>query len=130
MKNLLKLLLGIVLLTLILNCSASSDSNQEEDLKELNTLKEEIELLVDSVNCSENTDCDFMAFGSKACGGPQSFLVFSNAIDLSLLQQKVDAYTALEKAYNIKWSISSDCMMVLPPTSVICTDGKCTAVNN
>ena len=34
------------------------------------------------------SNCDFIAFGSKACGGPKSYLVFNNSIDVDLLKEK------------------------------------------
>lgn len=119
----------IALLAIVFGCVNNTEFTKEEDLAELAALQEEIELLVDSSVCSENSDCDFIAFGSKACGGPKSFLVFSTSINVELLQQKVATYNALENAFNKKWGIISDCSVVLPPTSVQCINGKCVAVN-
>jgi hypothetical protein len=118
----------IVLLTIVFGCTSTTELGKEDDLAELNSLKEEIELLVDTSICSENSDCDSIAFGSKACGGPKTYLVFSTSINVELLQQKVATYNALETAFNQKWGIISDCMVILPPTSVECINGKCTGV--
>ena len=124
-KNTLK---TIALLAIVFGCTNNTESGKEEDLAELNALQEEIELLIDSGICSENTSCDYIAFGSKACGGPKAYLVFSTSIDKTLLQQKVATYNALENAYNQKWGIISDCAYLLPPNEVTCINGKCTAV--
>lgn len=124
-KNILK---TIALLAIVLSCANNTESTKADDLAELNALQEEIELLIDSGVCSENSDCDYVAFGSKACGGPKAYLVFSTSIDVELLQQKVEKYNALENAYNQKWDIISDCAYLLPPTSVACISGKCTAI--
>lgn len=124
-KNILK---TIALLAIVFSCTNNSESSKEEDFAELTTLQEEIELLVDSGVCTENSSCDYLAFGSKACGGPKAYLVFSTSIDVTLLQQKAATYNALENAYNQKWGIISDCMYLLPPTSVACINGKCTAI--
>jgi len=118
----------IVLLTIVFGCTSTTELGKEDDLAELNNLKEEIELLVNSGVCSENSDCDSIAFGSKACGGPKAYLAFSSSINVELLQQKVANYNALETAFNQKWGIISDCSVVMPPTSVQCINGKCTAV--
>jgi len=118
----------IVLLTFFFGCTSTTELGKEDDLAELNNLKEEIELLVNSGVCSENSDCDSIAFGSKACGGPKAYLAFSSSINVELLQQKVANYNALESAFNQKWGIVSDCAVVMPPTSVECINGKCTAV--
>lgn len=128
MKTLKNILKTIALLAIVFSCTNNSESSKEDDLAELTVLQEEIKLLVDSGICTENSSCDYLAFGSKACGGPKAYLVFSNSIDVSLLQQKVATYNALENAYNQKWGIISDCSYLLPPTSVECVSGKCTAI--
>jgi len=125
-KNILK---TIVLLAIVFSCTNNTESSKEEDLAELTALQEEIELLIDSGICSENASCDYIAFGSKACGGPKTYLVYSTSIDIVLLQQKAATYNALENAYNKKWGVISDCSYVLPPNEVTCINGKCTAVN-
>jgi len=118
----------IVLLTIVFGCTSTTELGKEDDLAELNTLKEEIELLVDSGICSENSDCNYIAFGSKACGGPKAYLAFSSSINVELLQQKVVTYNALETAFNQKWGIISDCSVPIPPVNVTCIAGKCTAI--
>ena len=118
----------IVLLTIVFGCTSTTELGKEDDLAELNNLKEEIELLVNSGVCSENSDCDSIAFGSKACGGPKAYLAFSSSINVELLQQKVVTYNALETAFNQKWGIISDCSVPIPPVNVTCIAGKCTAI--
>ena len=118
----------IALMAIVFGCTSTTELGKEDDLAELNNLKEEIELLVDSDICSENSDCDSVAFGSKACGGPKTYLVFSTSINVEMLQQKVATYNALEDAFNKKWGIISDCSVIMPPTSIQCINGKCTAI--
>lgn len=130
MKVFKHLLKAIVILATILSCSNNSDiSQREEERLELDNLKEEIELLVSKGTCTENTMCNFIAFGSKPCGGPRSYLVFSTSINVGLLKEKVATYTKNEANFNIKWNIISDCSIVLPPTQLTCVNGKCTAIN-
>ncbi|MBE0424049.1 MAG: hypothetical protein IBX66_08940 [Lutibacter sp.] len=118
----------IALMAIVFGCTNNTESSKEDDLAELNDLQGEIKLLVDSGVCSENSECEYIAFGSKACGGPKTFLVFSTSIDVALLQQKVATYNALENSFNQKWGIISDCSVPLPPLNVICVAGKCTAI--
>jgi len=115
-------------LAIVFSCTNNTESGKEEDLAELTALHEDIELIIDSGICSENASCDYIAFGSKACGGPKTYLVYSTSIDTELLKQKVATYNALENAYNKKWGVISDCAYVLPPNKVTCINGKCTAV--
>ena len=118
----------IVLLTIVFGCTNNAELDKEEDLAELAALQEEIELLVDSGVCSENADCNYIAFGSKACGGPKTYLVFSTSINVELLQQKVATYNALDDAFNLKYGVASDCYYVTPPPEVSCKDGKCVGI--
>ncbi|MDO9039369.1 MAG: hypothetical protein Q7U59_13585 [Lutibacter sp.] len=118
----------IVLLAIVFGCTSTTELGKEDDLAELTSLQEEIELLVNSGVCSENSDCNYIACGSKACGGPKTYLVFSTSINVELLQQKVATYDALETAFNQKWGIISDCSVPTPPVNVTCIAGKCTAV--
>lgn len=118
----------IALLAIVFSCTNNIESSKDEDLAELSALQEEIELLVESGVCSGNSDCDYIAFGSKACGGPKTYLVFSTSINVELLQKKVATYSALENSFNKKWGIISDCSVPAPPLNVTCIAGKCTAV--
>lgn len=118
----------IALLAIAFGCTNNTESSKEEDMAELTALQEEIELLVDSGVCSENSNCDYIAFGSKACGGPKTYLTYNTSINVELLQQKVATYNALENSFNKKWGIISDCSAPAPPQNVTCIAGKCTAV--
>ncbi len=118
----------IILLTIVLGCTTNSEISQEEERIELDNLKDEIEQLISTGTCSENTNCDFIAFGSKPCGGPWSYLVYSTSINVDLLKEKVAVYNENETTFNIKWGAISDCMAVMPPVNVDCIDGTCTAI--
>lgn len=124
-KHILK---TIAVLAIVFSCTTNSETTQEEDLEVLTNLKNEIKLLTVEGACTENANCDFVAFGSKACGGPKSYLVYSTSIDVEVLLEKVTAYNEMEAEYNIKWGIISDCMVISPPTSVECIDGECIAI--
>jgi len=118
----------IALLAIVLGCANNTENNQETDLLVLENLKVEIDLLINQGDCSVNTSCDYIAFGSKPCGGAWTYLVYSSSIDIELLKDMVAAYNEKEAAFNIKWERVSDCMAVQPPTSVECINGECTAI--
>ena len=124
-KHILK---TIALLAIVFSCSNNSERSQEQEFQELNDLKREIELLIAEGTCTENTNCDFIAFGSKPCGGPWNYLIFSTSINVDLLKEKVATYNQKESIYNNTWGIISDCMAVSPPTSIECINGKCTPI--
>lgn len=130
MKKIIYTLKTIALLAIVFGCSNEEPkSSQEEDLNELNSLKTEIEEMVSKETCSEsNNNCDFLALGSKPCGGVKSYIVFSTNISIDLLKEKVSIYNEKESEYNYKWGIVSDCALELPPIRVECIDGICTAI--
>ena len=56
--------------------------------------------------------------------------MYSNSIDVVDFLAKVKTYNELEKKYNTKYGMMSDCMAVSPPNKVICENGKCKAIYN
>lgn len=98
-------------------------SEQQIDHKNLMELYEEILKLSQSYSCSNSSDWSFTTYGSKACGGPQGYIAYSNKIDTTVFLQKVQEYTKAEKKYNIKWNVVSTCDLPAQPKSVECQNG-------
>ncbi|WP_052826034.1 hypothetical protein [Neotamlana nanhaiensis] len=109
-------------------CNEDESGNYEEELAELNQLKTDIETLAQSSVCNENETCKYIAFGSKACGGPKSYLLYSTSISTEKLENLVSTYNQKESDFNTKWDVLSDCSYVNPPTSIICENNNCVAV--
>jgi hypothetical protein len=65
--------------------------------------------------------CSFIAFGSKPCGGPRSYLLFSNSVDLTKLQAMVKTYNDIDELYSIQTNAISDCMYCQQPKSNVST---------
>ena len=92
----------------------------------------EIQRIVESSECNANTQCDSIAIGSKACGGPKSFAVYSktlpqNTIDaLNALAQKT---VELEKQINILAQVMSTCSVNGPPRELVCRNARCVSTN-
>jgi len=107
-----------------------STKNQDSDLKALTNLGNEINVLVESSVCTDETECASIAFGIKPCGGPWGYLVYSNSIDTDELIAKVERFNQMQNTYNLRYNITSDCSVVLPPDALICEDNKCKAVYN
>ncbi len=119
----------LLILLLLFVSTAGSCQHSEEipqiSASDLERQLEQIKDLVASKNCTENSQCSYMAYGSKACGGPQGYLVFSSEVDLVKVQELVKNYTTAEAAYNKQNEIMSDCSLVNPPQSIGCIDGDC-----
>lgn len=121
----------ILLLLLFTGSVASCEQvveDQEITAKNLEKKLAEIHSIINAESCSETGECSFMAYGSKACGGPQGYLLFSNQIDVEALTKMVEEYNKAEDAYNKKFGIISDCLYATPPEKLECVNGKCVQV--
>lgn len=126
------ILIFAVLATLIscIDFDNNQNNTQEEELTELRNHKNYILSLVENASCSENSQCEFIALGSKPCGGSWSYIVYSSTMDTKLLLEQVAIYNLKEQQYNQKWNVISDCMFVMPPKRADCINNKCVAVYN
>ena len=122
----------ILALCLMLQSFQCSDSNESSDLitsAQLETKKQEIQNYINSFSCSESGGCNYIAFGSKPCGGPRTYLVFSNNVNLTKLQEMVKNYNEMDNLHNIQTNAISDCSVPLPPNEIKCVNGVCTIIN-
>jgi hypothetical protein len=82
-------------------------------LRELLTL---IELEISAPIADEPKQCKLIAFGSKPCGGPRMYLVYSTATANEVkLKQLVKEYNELEWKLNQQQKIMSECEYVREP---------------
>jgi len=121
-------ILTMSLSLMVFQCEDDSKPTMEDEQKALISSKDFIEDLAATAICNESTECKFIALGSKPCGGPWSYLVYSTSIEVNKLEGMVEDYNKNEAAFNLKWEVISDCSFLLPPTSVICENNKCVAV--
>lgn len=132
LKKLIKMKKILTLFTIVLlfqSFQCDDDTQQTSQSFDLVSLQKERQNILDYIatfTCNESATCSSIAFGSKACGGPQEYLVFPSTVDLDYLTEQVNNYNALENAYNLTYNIVSDCMAVLPPENIRCVDGVCT----
>ncbi|MTH14372.1 hypothetical protein [Flavobacterium sp. LC2016-01] len=108
------------------NDRAEDNNAKETDLQQLEKMYQEIVTLskVNSETCTDSKDWDFTAIGSKACGGPEKFIIYSKKINTAAFLAKVKTYTDARAAFNVKWNIFSTCDVALPPAGVGCADRK------
>lgn len=128
-KPMKKLLIVFSIFTLLsaFQCSKSEPNNNTISRTLLDQKKATIVDWVQSVPCQAATGCGYIALGSKPCGGPWEYLMYSNAIDVEELTMLVIEYNELEQQFNIQTGAVSDCMMVMPPENVSCTANGCVA---
>ena len=124
----MKLFLALFLFIGSVSGCEKAEDDQEITAKNLEKQLAEIHSVINADSCSETGECRFLAYGSKACGGPQGYLFFSNQVNVEALTTMVENYTKAEDAYNRKFDVSSDCMFAMPPTQLACENGKCVQV--
>ena len=83
--------------------------------------------LVGEPACQDASQCRSVAFGSKPCGGPSSYLVYSTqATDSAALAAVAERYRELQADANRALGRVSDCQVV-PRPAVMCEGRRCTA---
>jgi hypothetical protein len=75
--------------------------------------------------CSANDQCRTIAIGHKACGGPESYRVWSTQVSNGpRLQQLAEAYQKARREEAQQSGRVSDCSMVVDP-GARCEAGRC-----
>ena len=116
------------MLFMAFQCEEDDYGDIESDRLELAQLKIEIDEIIYASVCDGTYSCEFMAYGSKACGGPQGYLVYSTSINVENLKTLVENYNRVEAEFNTKWNILSDCSVPNMPSDIICENNKCVPV--
>lgn len=100
------------------------------DKAELKALYNDIVQMAGKAQADNVAQCRVVGLGAKACGGPQSYLVYStlNGNESDLLQ-KVERYNALMRMQNEQLGLLSDCALVVEPALVL-VEGVCKAAPN
>jgi hypothetical protein len=96
--------------------TASADSRPE--------LEKNIREAITDLSCDTDDDCSFIPFGSKPCGGPWKYMLFSRkTTNEQALIAMTEKYNMMDKYYNEKNEMLGDCRMVMPP-AVSCGANK------
>ncbi len=77
--------------------------------------------------CDSAAQCKTIAVGHKACGGPETYLVWSSKrSDPAKVARLADAYGSKRKDENIASGMASNCAMTMDPGAT-CNAGRCVA---
>ncbi|MEZ4787200.1 MAG: hypothetical protein R2790_04830 [Flavobacterium haoranii] len=127
----MKKIVPFILILIALQSFQCENDNQNDVITEemLNNKRTEITNYIGQFSCSATSTCNFIALGSKPCGGPREYLVYSNNVDQNELQQLVSEYYTMDSTRNIQTNAISDCAVVMPPENIDCIDGVCTVIN-
>lgn len=97
------------------------------DNTELKALYNDIQQMAGKAQANNVAQCRVVGVGAKACGGPQSYLVYSSLSgNETELLQKVERYNALMRMQNEQQGLMSDCAIV-PQPGVVLVNGFCQA---
>lgn len=105
--------------------SVSINDLKNVSIDDIKTAKAELNTLITDKQCDTSTQCRISAVGSRACGGPSSFIVYSTK---SASEKQVaalsDKITKLESSYNSQKGMMSICQHLTTP-STQCVENKC-----
>ena len=91
-------------------------------------LRQQLVQAIGSPRCQQDSQCRAVAIGHKACGGPEGYLVWSEA---TAAPERIAAlaaqYTAARRAEVTRSGMVSDCKMQLPPAARCSAQGLCVA---
>ena len=118
-------ILGFILFSA---CSKETTLTPADEGQQLAQLGKEIEAFAKNKACSGGDNCRAMAMGSKACGGPTSYIVYSlSTTDEKKLTGMVNEFTALQKQINLKNpNQAGTCDFIVAP-KIDCLNGICTS---
>jgi hypothetical protein len=107
--------MAFILLCLLLLVGVAAQS-QPSDTERLEELRRMIEREIGIPYADEPTQCKLIPFGSKPCGGPWGYLVYSTLkTDEIRLKQLVSEFNQLQKKMNEEGKILSDCALAPEP---------------
>ncbi len=100
---------------------------EEGDRAQLAEMRREIEALVGDAAGASIEDCRYSGLGSKPCGGPWDFVIYSaSSTDSTALAERLTAYNAFEAEMNERYGYASDCSVPNEPVLAY-GDGRCVA---
>ena len=100
---------------------------EEGDQAKLMKMRQEIDALIGDAAGASIADCRSAAIGSKPCGGPWAFIVYSaSSTDPTELANRLAEYNAFEAEMNALYGYVSDCSIPSMPVLVF-KDGRCIA---
>ncbi len=101
--------------------------SEEGDRAQLMEMRREIDTLVGEAEGVSIADCRYAGLGSKPCGGPWAYIVYSvSSTDSTALAIRLTAYDAFEAEMNELYGYVSDCSIPAPPVLAF-KDGRCIA---
>lgn len=100
---------------------------EEGDRAQLERMRQEIDMLLGDAAAASIADCRYAGLGSKPCGGPWAYIVYSvSSTDSTALAERLKAYDAFEAEMNARYGYLSDCSVPNIPVLAY-RNGRCIA---
>jgi hypothetical protein len=131
MRNLF-LCLGLGLLASISVSISGAETPQKVDkrIAQRARLNDEVLRLSQPLKCSSDADCASLPMGSKPCGGPWKYVLYSKKNSkVPALKKKLSEYNKLDQKINEAQQVMSDCSMALEP-NLKCEKSMCVDTAN
>lgn len=98
-------------------------------LQEITGIYQELQKTIQLDNkCETSVDCASAPTGSRACGGPNGYIVYSiKSLNVEKIRTLAKKTVELEQQYNLENMMISICSFVLPPTVTCNASKKCAA---
>ena len=122
----MKRILAVAVLTILSGCQVSQviPAPKAQPLT-ASAARQDIVAMIAQGPCKNADQCRVVGDIVKACGGFNSFLAYSSAgTNEVVLNEKLQAYYALQRDQNTRRGIVSDCSFVSPPEA-ICVEQRC-----
>lgn len=96
--------------------------------KDIASLEATVKSLIGDAACTAQDQCRSIAFGAKACGGPQAYLPWSTLrTNEAALKRAADSYAEARRAEAKQLDMASNCAMVLDPGAYCSAEPQATA---
>lgn len=104
---------------------------QEQPTREnIQKAHQQLQALTADPQCDSSAQCKVLAVGSRACGGPSSYLVYSNkTANEQAVEQLSKKITSLESQFNAENSMVSICQHLMTPGAQ-CVENKCVKLDS
>ena len=100
---------------------------EEGDRVQLAEMRREIDALIGNAAGASIEDCRYSSLGSKPCGGPWEYVIYSaSSTDSTALAERLTAYNGFEAEMNELYGYASDCSVPNEPVLAY-RDGRCVA---
>ena len=105
----------------------SNQQTEEGDRAQLAEMRRAINALIGDAAGASIEDCRYSGLGTKPCGGPWEYVIYSTSSTDSLaLTERLIAYNAFEAEMNERYEYASDCSVPEVPVLAY-REGRCIA---